>query len=54
MNETGVRRLTIGGVAANSAFRTRLAALDADVFLPPKNRCTDNGSMIANVEGSIQ
>ena len=50
MNETGVRRLTIGGgVAANSAFRTRLAALDADVFLPPKNRCTDNGSMIANV-----
>lgn len=50
MKDTGVRKITIGGgVAANSAFRTRLSALDADVFLPPKNRCTDNGSMIANV-----
>jgi N6-L-threonylcarbamoyladenine synthase len=50
MKATGVRRITIGGgVAANSAFRDRLLALDADVFLPPRHRCTDNGSMIANV-----
>lgn len=50
MKETGVRTITIGGgVAANSAFRTRLLTLDADVFLPPKTRCTDNGSMIANI-----
>ena len=50
MKQTGVRRVTIGGgVAANSALRERLMALDAEVFLPPRNRCTDNGSMIANV-----
>lgn len=50
MNQTGVRRLTVGGgVAANSDLRSRLEALDAEVFLPPRNRCTDNGSMIANV-----
>lgn len=50
MKDTGVRKITIGGgVAANSAFRARLSALEADVFLPPKNRCTDNGSMIANI-----
>lgn len=50
MKMTGVRKLTIGGgVAANSALRERLLALDAEVFLPPKHRCTDNGSMIANV-----
>lgn len=50
MKETGVRRIAIGGgVAANSGFRSRLLELNAEVFLPPKNRCTDNGSMIANV-----
>lgn len=50
MKETEVRRITIGGgVAANSAFRARLSTLDAEVYLPPKHRCTDNGSMIANV-----
>ncbi len=50
MNETGVRRIAIGGgVAANADFRCRLQRLDAEVFLPPKSRCTDNGSMIANV-----
>jgi len=50
IKETGVRRLTIGGgVAANSALRQGLMNLDAEVYLPPKNRCTDNGSMIANV-----
>ena len=40
-----------GGVAANVAIRTRLAALAADVGLdflaPPLPLCTDNGAMIA-------
>ena len=50
MRDTGVHKISIGGgVAANSGFRDRLTALDAEVFLPPKHRCTDNGSMIANV-----
>jgi len=50
MEQTGVRRIAIGGgVAANSGLRTRLLNLNAEVFLPPKNRCTDNGSMIANI-----
>ena len=47
--ETGVRQVAIsGGVAANSRLRARLAALDLDVFLPPRARCTDNGAMIAS------
>ncbi|MCO4744603.1 MAG: tRNA (adenosine(37)-N6)-threonylcarbamoyltransferase complex transferase subunit TsaD [Proteobacteria bacterium] len=46
---TGVRRLALaGGVAANSELRRRALELDLDVFVPPKNRCTDNGAMIAN------
>lgn len=46
---TGVRALALsGGVAANSRLRERFAALDLDVFLPPRSRCTDNGAMIAN------
>jgi N6-L-threonylcarbamoyladenine synthase len=50
MQDTDVRRISIGGgVAANTEFRRRLMQLDAEVYLPPKSRCTDNGSMIANV-----
>jgi len=46
---TGIRTLCLaGGVAANSALRTRAAALDLAVFLPPRHRCTDNGAMIAH------
>lgn len=48
--QTGLRQLAIsGGVAANSRLRERLMALDLQVFLPPRARCTDNGAMIANV-----
>jgi N6-L-threonylcarbamoyladenine synthase len=40
-----------GGVAANGAIRTRLAALAAaaglDFVAPPQRLCTDNGAMIA-------
>jgi N6-L-threonylcarbamoyladenine synthase len=49
---TGVRRVAIsGGVAANSALRDGLTELGRDrgwdVYLPPKNFCTDNAAMIA-------
>ena len=48
--QTGLRQLAVsGGVAANSRLRERLSALDLEVFLPPRARCTDNGAMIANV-----
>jgi len=46
---TGVRSVSIsGGVAANSALRNALLQEKGwKVFLPPKNRCTDNAVMIA-------
>mgnify|MGYP002633899789 CR=1 FL=1 len=50
--KTGVTTVAIGGgVAANSRLRARLSALEPElrVFLPPKNRCTDNAAMIAHV-----
>jgi N6-L-threonylcarbamoyladenine synthase len=47
--ETGVTRATVaGGVAANSQLRAAMEALDLDVILPPRNRCTDNAAMIAH------
>ena len=47
--ETGVRAVTMaGGVAANSQLREAMVALDLDVRLPPKHRCTDNAAMIAH------
>lgn len=47
---TGVHRVAIGGgVAANSELRRRLSATPAiEAFIPPRARCTDNGSMIAH------
>ena len=51
---TGVRRVAIGGgVAANSGLRARLSETGLDVYIPPRSRCTDNGSMIALV-GSLR
>jgi len=49
VRQTGVNRVAIGGgVAANSALRTRLAAHpEVEAFIPPRSRCTDNGAMIA-------
>jgi N6-L-threonylcarbamoyladenine synthase len=38
-----------GGVAANSGIRAGLLNSGLRVVLPPKARCTDNASMIANV-----
>jgi N6-L-threonylcarbamoyladenine synthase len=47
--DTGVRRMTMaGGVAANSQLRSAMEALDLDVYLPPRHRCTDNAAMIAH------
>lgn len=46
---TGIRRVAVsGGVAANRELRERLLGSGLDVFLPPKQRCTDNGAMIAH------
>ena len=37
-----------GGVSANKLLREKLANdLEADVFYPPADLCTDNGAMIA-------
>jgi N6-L-threonylcarbamoyladenine synthase len=41
-------RLAIGGgVAANSELRAAVQVLDADVWVPPTELCTDNAAMIA-------
>ena len=47
--ETGLERLSIGGgVAANGAVRSRMAALGAELHVPPRELCTDNAAMIAS------
>ncbi len=49
MAQTGIRRVAMaGGVAANGELRRRVAALEAETFVPPRSRCTDNGAMIAH------
>lgn len=50
---TGIKKLTLsGGVAANSALRSRLTEMAKEegweLFLPPKEMCTDNAVMIAS------
>lgn len=49
VRSTGVTRVAIGGgVAANSALRSRLASAPGiEAFIPPRFRCTDNGAMVA-------
>jgi N6-L-threonylcarbamoyladenine synthase len=49
---TGTKRIAIsGGVAANAALREGLSEMGArrgwEVYLPPKDFCTDNAAMIA-------
>ena len=51
LRQTGLKRLGIGGgVAANGAFRERLAAMAAaegvELFIPPLSFCTDNAAML--------
>jgi N6-L-threonylcarbamoyladenine synthase len=44
---TGKRLVIAGGVGANKRLREKLSELDADVFFPRLQFCTDNGAMIA-------
>jgi N6-L-threonylcarbamoyladenine synthase len=50
LHRTGLRTLGVGGgVAANGAFRDRLAAMAAEqdvaLYIPPLSLCTDNAAM---------
>ncbi|NKC00865.1 MAG: tRNA (adenosine(37)-N6)-threonylcarbamoyltransferase complex transferase subunit TsaD [Pseudomonadales bacterium] len=49
IEQTGIPRLIMaGGVSANTKLRQKLATdLEAEVFYPPPEFCTDNGAMIA-------
>lgn len=48
LEQTAYKRLVVaGGVSANQRLRARLAALDAQVYFPRLEFCTDNGAMIA-------
>jgi len=48
LEREGLARLAIGGgVAANSELRAAVAELDARVYVPPVDLCTDNAAMIA-------
>ena len=47
LKQTGFKRLIIaGGVGANKRLRERLTELNAEVFFPRQEFCTDNGAMI--------
>jgi N6-L-threonylcarbamoyladenine synthase len=49
LEQTGLARLTVGGgVAANGPLRERLATLDVELDVPPRELCTDNAAMIAS------
>ena len=43
----GKRLVIAGGVGANKRLREKLQELDAEVFFPRMEYCTDNGAMIA-------
>ncbi len=48
LQQTGLKRLAVGGgVSANQRLREKLLTLDAEVFIPPMNLCTDNAAMAA-------
>ena len=48
LKQTGHKRLVIaGGVGANKFLREKLQELNADIFFPRLEFCTDNGAMIA-------
>jgi N6-L-threonylcarbamoyladenine synthase len=48
LEREGLERLAIGGgVAANSELRAAVQELDAEVWVPPMELCTDNAAMIA-------
>ena len=48
LQQTCLKRLAVGGgVSANGRLREKLLALDAEVFIPPMDLCTDNAAMAA-------
>jgi len=48
LKETGLQNLVVaGGVGANQRLRERLDHLNAQVYYPRSEFCTDNGAMIA-------
>ena len=48
LKQTGHKRLVIaGGVGANKYLREKLQDLEAEIFFPRLEFCTDNGAMIA-------
>ena len=48
LEQVNSKRLVIaGGVGANQRLREKLQQLDADVYFPRMEFCTDNGAMIA-------
>ena len=48
LKQTGMQRLVIaGGVGANKYLRKKHNELDAEIFFPRLEFCTDNGAMIA-------
>jgi N6-L-threonylcarbamoyladenine synthase len=48
LEQTGRKTLVVaGGVGANKRLRRRMQALNAEVFFPRNEFCTDNGAMIA-------
>lgn len=50
LKEYNMRTLVVsGGVGANQRLRKKLKTLDASVFYPRPEYCTDNGAMIAQV-----
>jgi N6-L-threonylcarbamoyladenine synthase len=50
IEQTGIHHLVMaGGVAANQRLREKLTrTLDARVYFPPVDLCTDNGAMVAH------
>ena len=50
VDETGLTQVALsGGVSANGELRRRIAEMEGiEAFVPPRSRCTDNASMIAN------
>lgn len=50
VDETGLTQVALsGGVSANGELRRRIAEMEGiQAFVPPRSRCTDNASMIAN------
>ncbi len=44
---SGTRLVIAGGVSANTRLREKLQDLDAEIFFPRLEFCTDNGAMIA-------